>query len=1143
MAVEKPTWIYKSEGDLQTASEMNQLAQAVITNATELSNTKDDIASLSDDITNFDNRITSIEESETVKKEERNQPNGYAGLDSSGKLPIEKTYGTTATVVDVATYELLPVTGLSGVIYYVSSTSAQYKWSGSAYIDITDGADNAKKNETSIFDCSNGTSTKYYSSLSAAINVVPPVHRTSNRIISYLSTGSSPTSAVNYQFHGIDSTTWTDLTKWERIPNQADLAEIRSDLNEIEQEQIQGGVYDVSSHNNGAVFESLSALLGSANLSTLIPASVRRGGMSIRFIQDSVPNSDNKYVQYRLVADEWSINTEDWTIADEGVYIENPEFAYVKTDNKDRIIYGVKTNGKFFFGEGCPQQIKDYIEDKISSLSLDEYEDVVAFLIDYIGGDTTLKEIIGDWPPSIKNKKISILGDSISTFNQDGYMIPGYAMYYPTLPSYRGADVTSVSDTWWMQVINSIDSILEINASYSGSTASNRSIGFSPRVPLLGNPDIVFIALGTNDSNNSVPIGTIDFNTQSYDLTQFAPAYIKGIKDTIAAYPKAKIICVAFDMGVAYQNAIKIIAEHYGAEYIYVGDVTDVHPNKSEMTAAADSIIKYTKFTITDEIKNLSNGKVDKEEGKSLIDADYADSKNAINNPEFAEVTIDSEDRVVSHRDKEGILHENVGIETKKLNLSTEGLTEFQQHLLDNDFIATKNNYSSDNYVHISKPKFAFINIICDKLPTAKPTEYEGFLEYYDTFGNYFKKPITALGVQGRSSTMFIKKNYSFDINDDSKIKFGNWVEQDSYHLKANYIDSFRGARSMIGYNMTRQIMDTYSFEKARPWRYLYYDDVTLFNSTGKISDDLSDEASAVPDGFPIKLFHNGTYIGLYTLQIKKHRDNYNMGKSKPQNIHIDGEDYANSLFNGENNIIWSKFEIRNPKGLIDINGNEYDGDSPTELSDTDELSNTVKEYIKNFSLKASNIITTTDFEDIINVDYSIDYFLLMSFVMNIDVFTNNTQWCTWDGGIWFPLNYDNDQCFGLYWEGYKIRNASGQLPSDCILGLTIQSGTPFTKLLNLYKNRIDLRYKELVDKNILTVENVMQQLKDWCNNIGKKEYDKEFEKWNETPSYRDGSTTYTNYPLNGGFYDSINRVEKYMIARKQFMDSYFNYI
>ena len=94
---------------------------------------------------------------------EKDQPNGYAGLDSNGKLPIEKTYGDTATIVEVETYELLPATGLSGIIYYVSNTSAQYKWSGSAYIDITNGADNAKKNETSIFDCSNGTSTKYYS--------------------------------------------------------------------------------------------------------------------------------------------------------------------------------------------------------------------------------------------------------------------------------------------------------------------------------------------------------------------------------------------------------------------------------------------------------------------------------------------------------------------------------------------------------------------------------------------------------------------------------------------------------------------------------------------------------------------------------------------------------------------------------------------------------------------------------------------------------------------------------------------------------------------------------------------------------------------------------------------------------------------
>ena len=60
-------------------------------------------------------------------------------------------------------------------------------------------------------------------------------------------------------------------------------------------------IYDITANNNGETFASLSALLSSENLSTLIPYAVRCGGMSIRFIQDSVPNSDNKYVQYRYM--------------------------------------------------------------------------------------------------------------------------------------------------------------------------------------------------------------------------------------------------------------------------------------------------------------------------------------------------------------------------------------------------------------------------------------------------------------------------------------------------------------------------------------------------------------------------------------------------------------------------------------------------------------------------------------------------------------------------------------------------------------------------------------------------------------------------------------------------------------------------
>lgn len=116
MAVETPTWIYKSEGDKQTASEMNQLAQAVITNATELSNAKDDVANLSNDVTDFDNRLTAVEESETIKKVEEDKP--IAPISMTGTWTISG--GTTST-----SDNLILENG------YSVSWSGNFKWNSS----------------------------------------------------------------------------------------------------------------------------------------------------------------------------------------------------------------------------------------------------------------------------------------------------------------------------------------------------------------------------------------------------------------------------------------------------------------------------------------------------------------------------------------------------------------------------------------------------------------------------------------------------------------------------------------------------------------------------------------------------------------------------------------------------------------------------------------------------------------------------------------------------------------------------------------------------------------------------------------------------------------------------------------------------
>lgn len=85
-------------------------------------------------------------------------------------------------------------------------------------------------------------------------------------------------------------------------------------------------IYDVTVNNNGATFDSLSALLSSANLGTLIPESVRCGGMSIRFM-----NSYNKYMQYSYTGIKTTGNPNpfldiaNWRCTDSTIVLESAE--------------------------------------------------------------------------------------------------------------------------------------------------------------------------------------------------------------------------------------------------------------------------------------------------------------------------------------------------------------------------------------------------------------------------------------------------------------------------------------------------------------------------------------------------------------------------------------------------------------------------------------------------------------------------------------------------------------------------------------------------------------------------------------------------------------------------------------------------
>jgi len=69
-------------------------------------------------------------------------------------------------------------------------------------------------------------------------------------------------------------------------------------------------IYDISAANNNQHYPDLQTALGEGGSN--IPQEYRNGGLTVKFIQGIEQSSSNKYVQYRLISNTWSINIIDW---------------------------------------------------------------------------------------------------------------------------------------------------------------------------------------------------------------------------------------------------------------------------------------------------------------------------------------------------------------------------------------------------------------------------------------------------------------------------------------------------------------------------------------------------------------------------------------------------------------------------------------------------------------------------------------------------------------------------------------------------------------------------------------------------------------------------------------------------------------
>lgn len=137
-----------------------------------------------------------------------------------------------------------------------------------------------------------------------------------------------------------------------------------------------------------------------------------------------------------------------------------------------------------------------------------------------------------------KEKTLSILGDSISTFS--GYIPSGNAAYYPS------GSVTAVTDTWWKKLIDALGMTLNLNNSWSGSrvttTNGTTSAGVTRASNLGTSPDVIIIYMGINDFNNEVALGTYD-GTDSIpsSTTTFREAYAVMLNTVLTTYMESEV--------------------------------------------------------------------------------------------------------------------------------------------------------------------------------------------------------------------------------------------------------------------------------------------------------------------------------------------------------------------------------------------------------------------------------------------------------------------------------------------------------------------------------------------------------------------------------------------------------------------------
>jgi hypothetical protein len=370
--------------------------------------------------------------------------------------------------------------------------------------------------------------------------------------------------------------------------------------------------------------------------------------------------------------------------------------------------------------------------------------------------------------------------------------------------------------------------------------------------------------------------------------------------------------------------------------------------------------------------------------------------------------------------------------------------------------------------------------------------------------------------VQGASSVGNPKKNYTLNLDKDF-VAFPSYGKNHKYVIKANYIEPSQ-ALNVVGARLWGKMRDVH--REANTGIQNINGDQLVDNSGNRIVAETDPQLSiggtyGAVDGFPIAVYINNQYWGLYTFNIPKDDWMAKMPKeSKNKYAIIDTIWTPQGAFLKETNLKDDQMELQ----FCSTNDDSWVKDSVNKL---------IRAVIASYDTADTFNAAVSP---LLDIDSAIDYYIFSVLVNNDDGIFRNYLLQTFDGIKWYFAAYDLDSIFGRTPDFRNHTLAKSDTDDWRDHGVTFENVTNVNRLMyqlwKFYKDEILKRTKALVD-GVMSDSAVDTAFVNFARHIPIKAYDAELDVWPHTPNTS---------------VDNVNRIGRWYMQRVAWLKNrYFN--